>query len=421
MKYFLFLFYFIVIFINSKELNNAEEKLLFVYQQFRHGARQPYRSFDDKNWKDLLKENWKGYGELTPLGMRMHYLLGINTKLKYEEFLNGYNPNNIRIRSTDVNRTILSGLSTLQGLFNNSGNYILNENQIKKGIILNKNYSEKISDKIKSLGKNSVEGGFGFYPNYIFPTNYNHQYNIFRRTDCPGIEKYINEIKNSDEIKKLTFEISEKINNSYGEYIFKFFNKSGVEEPLYLYDYDKLFDIADTFITDYFNGRELKDFNNTGINMEDFYNECLNISFIESCYRTFGISPTKLLYLSISPIFHSLFNYIDKRIEIDKNPKSEINLSDSPKFILTSGHDNSLGLNDLFLKHEFNLNFERPLYSQSQVYELWKNESDNKYYIKYLVNQKLKATFVYEEFKSKVESKLYSQEKINEICNSTEK
>ena len=35
-------------------------------------------------------------------------------------------------------------------------------------------------------------------------------------------------------------------------------NKSGVEEPLYLYNFDNLFDIADTFIADYFNGRELK-------------------------------------------------------------------------------------------------------------------------------------------------------------------
>ena len=421
MKYIIFIFYFIVIFINSKELNNAQEKLLFVFQQFRHGARQPYRSFDDKNWKDIFKESWKGNGELTPIGMRMHYLLGINTKMKYNEFLKEYNPNDILIRSTDVNRTILSGFSTLQGLFNNSDNHILNENQITKGIILNKNYSESISHKIKNLGNKAVEGGFGFYPNHIFPTNYNHQYNIFRRSDCPGIVKYLNEIKNSDEIKKLTFEISEKINNTYGEYIFKFMNKSGVEEPLYLYNYDNLFDIADTFITDYFNGKELKYINNTGINMEEFYNECLNISFVESYYRTFGISPTKLLYLSISPVFNSLFNYMDKRIEIDKNPREKINSSDSPKFVLTAGHDNSLGLNDLFLKHEFNLNFERAEYSQSQVYELWKNELDNNYYIKYLVNQKLKATYLYEEFKLKVKTKLYSQETINEICNSSEK
>ena len=73
MGLFIFLFIFIVIFINSKKLNNSGEKLLFVWEHFRHGARQPYSSFDVKNWKDILNEHWKGFGELTPLGMRMHF------------------------------------------------------------------------------------------------------------------------------------------------------------------------------------------------------------------------------------------------------------------------------------------------------------------------------------------------------------
>jgi len=413
-----FLFYFIVVFINSKKLNEANEKLLFVWQHFRHGARQPYSSFDDKNWKDIFNENWKGYGELTPLGMRMHYLLGISTKKKYSEFLKGFNPNQILLKSTDVNRTIISSYSSIQGLFNNSNDFILNDKQIKIGIIPNKNYSKDISNKIEIMGKDAVEGGFGFYPNHIFPTNYDHQYQIFRKEECPGILKYLDEIRNSDEIKNLAREVSEKINNTYGEYIFNFMNKSGVEEPEYLYNFDNLFDIADTFIADYFNGRELKYINDTKIKMEEFYNECLNISFIESYYRTFGLSPTKLLYISISPLFNSLFGYMDKIIELDKNNNSDTNKSNSPKFVQIAGHDNSLGLNDLFLKHEFGLDFERAVYSHSHAYELWKNEIDNKYYIRYLVNQKQKFEIVYEEFKEKVKSKLYSSEKIEEICNS---
>ena len=418
----IFLFYFIVIFINSKKLNEAKEKLLFVWQHFRHGARQPYCSFDDKNWKDILNEKWKGYGELTPLGMRMHYLLGISIKRKYSEFLNEYNPKEILIKSTDVNRTILSSYSTIQGLFNGSNEFIINDEQIKTGIIHNKNYSKEISDKISKLGNNAIEGGFGFYPNHIFPVNYDHQYQIFRKEECPGIVKYLNEIRNGEEIINLTYEISERINNTYGEYIFKFMNKSGVEEPLYLYNFDNLFDIADTFIADYFNGRKLKYINDTEIEMEKFYNECLNISFIESYYRTFGISPSKLLYISISPLFNSLFSYMDKIIESGKNNSVEKNnVSNSPKFVLIAGHDNSLGLNDLFLKHEFGLDFDRAVYSHSHAYELWKNESDNKYYIRYLVNQKQKFELEYEKFKEKVKSKLYSSEKIEEICNSNQK
>lgn len=298
---FIFLFNFII-FINSHKLNEDSTKLLFVWQHFRHGARQPYCSFDDKNWKDLFNESWKGYGELTPLGMRMHYLLGISTYKNYGEFLNRYNPNEILIRSTDVNRTILSSFSTLQGLFSNSNKFIINNEQIKRGIIQNKNYSKEIEDKINFIKNDAIEGGYGFYPNHIYPLNYDHQYQIFRTDECPGIEKYINDVKNSNEIKNITLEISKRINDSYGEFIYKFMNKSGVEEPGYLYNYDNLFNIADTFIADYFNGRKMKNINNTGINFEEFYNECLNISFIESYYRTFGFSPSELLYKYKSPI-----------------------------------------------------------------------------------------------------------------------
>ena len=404
--------FIIILFINSKELNDPNEKLLFVWEHFRHGARQPYSSFDDINWKDILNENWNGYGELTPLGMRMHYLLGISTKEKYKYFINEYNPNEILIRSTDVNRTILSAFATLQGLYNDS-NYILNDEQIKRSIIQNKNYSEEINN----LKNSEIEGERSFFPGHIFPTNYDHQYQLFRKNECPGIEKYINEIKNSSEYINLTNEICERINNTYGEYIFKFMNKSGIEEPNYLYDFNNLFSIADTFVADYFNGKDLKYINDTGINMDKFYNECLNISSIDSYYRTFGLTPSKLLYISISPAYISLFNYMDMRIDLDKKGESEKIVAKSPKFVLTAGHDNSLGLNDLFLKYEFDINYDKAVYSHNQVYELWKNEKENKYYIKYLVNFDQKGVFDYEEFKKKVNSKIYSSEQIEEICN----
>ena len=217
-------------------------------------------------------------------------------------------------------------------------------------------------------------------------------------------------------MKNITHEICERINNTYGEFIFNFMNISGVDKPDYLFNYENLFSIADTFVADYFNGRELKYVNKSGIDTEKFYNECLNISSIDSYYRTFGFSPSKLLYISISPSFTSLFNYMDMRIDLDKKGKTEQIISKSPKFVLTAGHDNSLGLNDLFLKYEFDINYDKAVYSHNQVYELWKNEIDNKYFIKYSVNYKQKAIFDYEEFKKKVNSKIYSSKQIEEIC-----
>ena len=43
---------------------------------------------------------------------------------------------------------------------------------------------DPLTHKIEIMGNDAIEGGFGFYPNHIFPTNYDHQYQIFRKEEC---------------------------------------------------------------------------------------------------------------------------------------------------------------------------------------------------------------------------------------------
>ena len=196
--------------------------------------------------------------------------------------------------------------------------------------IQNSNYSNSINDKISKLENSAIEGGYGFYPVHTYPTNYDHQFNLYRSDECPGISKYINEARNTKEMKDLINETCSRINETYGEYIFNFMNISGVEEPDYLFDYSNLFTITDTFIADYYNGREMKIINDTLINMEEFYHECLNLSYIESYLRQFGIPVSNVLYIGISPIFRTLFNYMDMRINLDKKGQTDKKVSESP-------------------------------------------------------------------------------------------
>jgi len=96
----------------------SDEKLLFVLEHFRHGARGAYKSFNYNTWRDILNEEWKGSGELTPIGMRQHYLLGTSIRNKYKNFIsNEFNPNEIYAISSDVNRTLISAYSNLLGIF----------------------------------------------------------------------------------------------------------------------------------------------------------------------------------------------------------------------------------------------------------------------------------------------------------------
>lgn len=83
---------------------------------FRHGARTSIHSSQFET-DDYIKRI--GKGNLTPNGMRMHYMLGqqLKTALYPSLFKGVYNQSSIEVHSTDVDRTLMSANSQLQGLF----------------------------------------------------------------------------------------------------------------------------------------------------------------------------------------------------------------------------------------------------------------------------------------------------------------
>ena len=412
----IFTFIFLITINKSILKEESNEKLLFVWGHFRHGARGSYKSFDYKNWVDMLKEKWRGSGELTPIGMRMLYLLGVSSRNKYKDFLSSdFNPNEIFIISTDVNRTLISAYSYLQGIYSNSKKKNINNKQIKRAIIQNRNYSKEINNKIINLKNKIIEGGINVFPVHIFNTK-DYKYQLYRPEYCPGIGKNYTKIRNSEGIQKIYNDIFRTTNENFGTYIFKFMNKSIRDEPDYLYNYKIIKNLGDTFIADYFDGRNLSNVKNSGINIDKFYNHCLNISLITSYYNYYGNPLEKTVEFGVSPIFRDIFNYMDKRILLDKKGTPDKIISSSPKLFVVSGHDVSLAGIDLFLESKFGIPFRRADYSSNQIFELWKNKKDGKYYIKYLINLEIAGNFEYNEFKKKVFSYLYSDEEIKQVC-----
>ena len=124
--------------------------------------------------------------------------------------------------------------------------------------------------------------------------------------------------------------------------------------------------------------------------------------------------------IPVSPMFRSIFNYMELRIKLDKENKPDEIVANSPRFVIVSGHDTSLAPIDIFMESEFGIDFGMATYASSQTFELWKNGTTGKYSIHYLFNQKLKGIFDFDEFRNKVNEKTYNHEKIKEICNATE-
>uniref|UniRef100_A0A0N5AYL6 acid phosphatase n=1 Tax=Syphacia muris TaxID=451379 RepID=A0A0N5AYL6_9BILA len=100
------------------------DNLLLVQSVWRHGDRTPTRTCKgDKNTeKEWMK--FGGYGQLTPRGMAQHVKLGELIHKRYAKdykFLSEtYSPKEIYVRSTDLNRTLISAVSNMIGMYYNT-------------------------------------------------------------------------------------------------------------------------------------------------------------------------------------------------------------------------------------------------------------------------------------------------------------
>ena len=143
--------FFILLFLTLIKNISLYETVIFAFQIFKHGASAPISGV--KNGVDLFNENWLENGEITNIGKRQLYLLGVKSRERYItnfKLINAkYNPNELFIKSTDTNRTIESTYSFIHGLFpNGKGQTIISKNINKTNIIYppNSKYHKKFEE-----------------------------------------------------------------------------------------------------------------------------------------------------------------------------------------------------------------------------------------------------------------------------------
>ncbi|XP_058812426.1 prostatic acid phosphatase [Topomyia yanbarensis] len=116
---------FFVILLHTLCIRSQQEfqdaKLIFAHVLYRHGDRTPIDPYPKDPWKD--PSHWTtGWGQLTNAGKHRHLELGRWLRNRYHNLLGGtYTNNEIYVRSTDVDRTLMSAESNLAGLYPPNG------------------------------------------------------------------------------------------------------------------------------------------------------------------------------------------------------------------------------------------------------------------------------------------------------------
>ena len=99
------------------QAKNLEQIILI----WRHGDRSPVRGYPnyEQDYGDSFENIWpKGPGQLTIHGSKQHVELGRFLKNRYKNFIpDSYNMEDIYIKSTDVDRTLMSAMANTIGMY----------------------------------------------------------------------------------------------------------------------------------------------------------------------------------------------------------------------------------------------------------------------------------------------------------------
>ena len=391
------------------------EQLIFVQTFCRHGSRSPLKFF---NGRDALGIKWNGTGELTPTGKRMHYLLGVFNRQRYitgtYKFLSKkYDPHELVVFSSDVDRTLLSITSQLQGLYpmSKETGEELNQEQLKESFPPFNITCEEVEKELKVLNNSAL-------PNYmtIIPIHY-----ITIENETKECTEKKNTFKNDNYInKKIIKNLEEEFIKNYSSIISP---PKGVE-----LNFESISFLYDQYISDITEGKNLSNYLkdiDKNIFSENSY-KFLTIFFRD---YVFGDDKNEVILFYTSLLMRQMIDNIKRKVDDDiagKSSLSDISDYSRPKMVMISGHDFTLSALEMFFIKYFGLKFEEfeyPKYCSQISYEITRDEniSDKKkeysdYKASYYFNDKLLLNITLDKFIEKIDEVIWNDRQMDRFC-----
>ena len=401
--------------IKAQQKNSKDRELIFVYEHVRHGARGPSSSYDSifEDGYDEYNVKWDFDGELSPIGKRQHYYLGIRNRIKYGHFMNfnEYNPMEILIHATDYNRTHQSINAELYGMYGDSQEKVLTKKEEDYKLI-NREYLQKSNETLynqveafmKKIGNKVNDKSFPIFNVHKFPDK-----RIFLVDNCEKIRQYRDE------------NLRDKVEQLYAIFNEKYADKLVKLERIkreYFNDYNKMKSIADHFICDYDNKKDLSQVENLGINLDEFYGFAREFygSFIFNWFVdnfTSGLEETHLM--------QDVLGYMSRRIDFYKQNGNSISYK-APKMVMDCGHDTTVGPIARFLDSVFGCDYHHFCdFACNVFFELYREKDENgndKFTVDYYLDDELKFSGkeFYHDFKEEMEKKFWNDDYANDFC-----
>ena len=425
---YLLIFIYMIQIIASITPDTKDLQLIFVYQHIRHGARGPSASYNSLFNKgvDEFRVSWagEGDGELTLLGKREHYDIGVRNRHKYGHGKNGlglidfstYDPEEVLFHVTDYNRTHQSLNSELIGMYQPgllktltdeqvNGSYPPNDKVWFNKSMENDPLYKDIIEEIQSLGNKTIIDNIPIFN--VHPFVVNRTFNL--ENNCKNLDKMrMDSVNNKTELLFGYF-----LNHS--KELREFFNFTN---DSFVTNIRMMNSITDHYISDYKNYKNLSVFHNvTNIDLDEFMEK--SGKFYHDWMYNYYCASNKTCAMESSRLMEDLLGYMKRRIDIKDGEKSY----KAPKMVIDCGHDTTVAPMQMFMyetwkdKPEYGIDTQYCGFACNIYFELYKTKQGAiKYYVYYYIDDDLKHVFDYYEFIDTVKKHIYTQSQIEEYC-----
>ena len=406
------------------------DKLIFVSTHFRHGHRAPMQV--NPEYKDHIGEKWTNPGELTGIGKRMLYVLGLRNRLRYitdtYNFLSKkFDSHEILVYSSSFNRSLLSAYSQLQGLYPEAEELGERLDEVQEQLAvpdIKYNY-QSIEDKLKDMKGYSLPNSMTLIPVKMINDN-EKKIAIYDIGECEEVRDNIK--TNNRNTLPIIINMEKEFNELFGEKLKDFY---GLKEKK-TYDYLFMNRLCDAVISGLTDGRSLDEFKKKVVDPMEIKDYCYEVQKLNYREHILGDKDHILAPLESSKLLKEIIYYMKKRIDIDiKQKKIEEHYLDysNPKMFMISGHDSTIACHEMFIINCLNLDIEKyfklPKYGGQLALEITRRDATveeiqqmtyKNYTVNYYFNDELLFTIDVEQFLQKIEPKLWTDEQIDEFC-----